>query len=163
VACQLGATRGLARLAAGNGGRVEQPEPVAEAGRGEREQVDGAEDLRGQRAHTLVVARLLRQVGKQVAEAPARKGQEPAVVGAVEQDLGDGQGDELGVRELGRPAGTGSLGQEIVQPDVKCGDEGVEVGAHAASSVDVVVATSNFGVLTSLPRRPMSSNSESII
>src|SRR5215211_7846168 len=40
VACQLGATRGLARLAARNGGRVEQPEPIAEAGRGEREQVD---------------------------------------------------------------------------------------------------------------------------
>ncbi len=98
-----------------------------------------------------------------MAEPQTGEGEEPPVVWAVEQHLGDGERDELGVAELGRGARTAALWQEIVQPDVKCGDEGVEVGAHEASLVDVAVATSGFGALTNLPRKATSRNSESII
>jgi hypothetical protein len=115
------------------------------------------------RADALVVAGLLRQVGEQVAEPPASEGEEPAVVRAVEEHLGDGERDELGIGELRRGPRPTAPGQEIVQPDVKCGDEGVEVGAHEASLVDVAVATSGFGALTNLPRTTLPRNSESTI
>jgi hypothetical protein len=170
VAGEGRAAGGLARLAAGQGRRVEQPELIAERARREGQRVDRSEDLGRERPDALVVAGLLGRLGKQLAQAPTGEGEEAAVVAAVEENLGDGQGDELGIGELGRAAGTNSLGQQIVQPDLKCGDEGVEVGAHAASLVDVVVATSNFGALTSAsspvgasPRRPRPRNSESTI
>ncbi len=98
-----------------------------------------------------------------MAEAPAGQRQEAAVVGTVEEQLRDRQRDELGVGELRSAAGPGSPGQEIVSPHVKCGDEGVEVGAHEASLVDVAVATSDFGTLTNLPREAVSGNSESTV
>ena len=98
-----------------------------------------------------------------MAEPPTGEGQEAPVVWTVEEHLGDGKRDELGVAELRRGTRAAALWQEIVQPDVKCGDEGVEVGAHEASLVDVAVATSGFGALTNLPRSAPPRNSESTI
>ena len=57
-------------------------------------------------------------------------------------------------------------GQKIVNTHVKCRDEGVEVGVHEASKVDVAISNASFGALvmspcgTSLSPR---SNSESTI
>ena len=67
----------------------------------------------------LVVAGLLRQVGKEVSEAPDREAEELAVVAEAEEDLGDRQADQLGVGDLRRSAGATALGQEVVEQDVK--------------------------------------------
>jgi hypothetical protein len=89
----------------------------------------------------------LGQVGKQVPQAPDREAEELAVVGHAQEDLGDRQGDQLGVGDPGWPARAGSLGEEVVQQDVNCRQKGVEVGAHGASLVNVAVATPDFGAL----------------
>jgi hypothetical protein len=83
----------------------------------------------------------------------------------AEQDLGDGQADQLGVGELGWPSGTTPGAEQLVDGDVQCDDEGVEVGAHEASlEVDVASATPTLGalplVVTPRPTRP---SSEAII
>jgi len=91
---------------------------------------------------------------------------EPAVLGrAVQQDLGDGQADQLGVAELWWPARAATRAQQLVDGDVQCGDEVVEVGAHKAPRVDVAVATPIFGDLALLLtiQRPRCSDTESII
>ena len=56
------------------------------------------------------------------------------------------------------------LGQEIVHTPIKCGEQGVEVGAHEASKVDVAVATPHFGALVMSPStRSPTRNLESTI
>ncbi|HYM57425.1 MAG TPA: hypothetical protein VES79_05625, partial [Solirubrobacteraceae bacterium] len=56
------------------------------------------------------------------------------------------------------------LRQEIVNPHVKCGDEGVEVGVHEASKVDVAISNASFGALLMSPRAtPPRPNTESTI
>jgi hypothetical protein len=88
---------------------------------------------------------------------------QPAPLGAEpEQHLGDGQTDQFGVAELGWPAGPATGTQQLVDGDVECDTEGVEVGAHEASQeVDEAVATSTLGALVSvvIPQP----NSEAII
>jgi hypothetical protein len=83
---------------------------------------------------------------------------QPAAFGAVaQQDLGDGQTDELGVAEFGRPARSPAWFQQLVDGDVQCDDEVVETGVHEASlEVDVAQATPTLGGLVSLvtPRHP---------
>jgi hypothetical protein len=91
---------------------------------------------------------------------------QPVPLGVVaEQDLGDGQTDQLGVAELGAAAWPLTRTQQLVDGDVQCDDEGVEIGAHEASQeVDEAVATSTFGALVSLviPSAP-STHSKAII
>jgi hypothetical protein len=71
--------------------------------------------------------------------------------GAAEQDLGNGEGDQLGVAEPGWPPRAGALGQQVVDGDVQCGDEVVETGVHGASlEVDVASATLTLGGLVLL-------------
>ena len=77
--------------------------------------------------------------------------------------LGDSQRNDLGITERRRAARSGTLWEEIIHPDIKCGDEGVEVGAHEASKVDVAVATPDFGALNASPSRAAPNNSESTI
>jgi hypothetical protein len=88
---------------------------------------------------------------------------QPAPLGAEpEQHLGDGQTDQLGVAELGPPTRPTTGTQQLVDGDIECDDEGVEVGAHEASQeVDEAVATSTLGALVSvvIPQP----NSEAII
>lgn len=98
-----------------------------------------------------------------MAEAPARQRQELAVVGQPEKHLRDGERDELGIADPWPATRPGAGRQEIVDPHVKCGDEGVEVGVHGASLVDVAIATPSFGALVMSPRRRVSGNSESTI
>jgi hypothetical protein len=94
---------------------------------------------------------LAADVGEQVPEPAADRAQ-PAPFGVIaEQDLGDGQTDELGVRQLGwmtwSPAGL----QQVINGDVECDDEVVETGVHEASlEVDVAFATPTLGGLVSL-------------
>ncbi len=163
VTGELRAPRGFARLAARNRRRVKEPQPVAEGRRLHSELGDDARDRRRERPQALVIARLLGQVGEEVAQAPASEGKELAVVGDRQEHLRDGQCNELGVSDLRRPARPSPHGQEIIDPHVKCGDEGVKVGEHEASLVDVALATPSFGALVMSPRRATRSNSESTI
>jgi hypothetical protein len=57
----------------------------------------------------------------------ATDGAQPAAFGAVaEQDLGDGQADELAVGQLGWVAWSPARFQQLVDGDVQCDDEVVE-------------------------------------
>jgi hypothetical protein len=89
----------------------------------------------GGRSQTPVVRGLPGQVGEEVAEPAAREPQ-PAVLGvAAEQDLSDGQADQLGVREAGRSPRTlpaAQLDEEVVDLDVEFHDEGVELRCHTS-------------------------------
>ena len=87
---------------------------------------------------------------------------------AAQQDLGDGQTDQLGVRQPGpaaRMAGAKLGPQQVIDGDVQCGDEVVETGVHEASQeVDVAEATPTLGGLVSVVTTPRPySDSESII
>jgi hypothetical protein len=77
---------------------------------------------------------------------------QPAALGVVaEQDLGNRQADELGVRQLGRMAWSPTGFEQVINGDVQCGDEVVETGAHEASlEVDAAKATPTLGGLVSL-------------
>ena len=97
MAGQVGALDRLARLAARNRGRVEQPQPIAERRRDAGEQVDEQTDLRGERPHPLVVAGLLGDVGEQVTKPRAGEAQEAPLGRAVKKDLGDRERDELSI------------------------------------------------------------------
>ena len=69
----------------------------------------------------------------------------------AEQDLGDGQADQFGVAEPGRPSRSAARAEQLVDGDVQCHDEGVEVGVHQASlEVDVAMATPTLGTLAAL-------------
>jgi hypothetical protein len=84
---------------------------------------------------------------------PAAAGEaQPAALGAEpEQDLSDGQTDQLGIAELGLATGTPTGTEPLINPDVECDDEGVEIGVHEASQeVDVAFATPILGALVSV-------------
>ena len=92
-----------------------------------------------------------RQVGKQVAQ-PLVGEPQPAPLGAEpEQDLGDGQTDQLSIGEFGSPSGPATRAEQLIDGDIQCDDEGVEVGGHEASQeVDVAFATPTLGALASV-------------
>ena len=89
---------------------------------------------------------------------PVSHRSQPAAFGAVaEQDLGDGQAEELAVGQLGWVAWSAAGLQQLVDGDVQCDDEVVETGVHGASpEVDVAIATPTLGglVLPVTPRHP---------
>jgi hypothetical protein len=81
---------------------------------------------------------------------------QPAALGVIaQQDLGDRQTDELGVRQPRWPARPTARFQQLVDGDVECDDEVVEGGVHEASQeVDVAEATPTLGGLVTdvIPR-----------
>jgi hypothetical protein len=87
----------------------------------------------GRGSQALVGGGLLGQGGEEVSEPVPRQAQ-PAGLGVeAEQDLGHGQADQLGVGEARRLAGTppdAEQDEEVVDGDVPCRDEGVELGLH---------------------------------
>jgi hypothetical protein len=86
-----------------------------------------------------------------VAQSLAGQAQPAPLRAAAKQDLGDGQADQLGVAELGPPARSHPGAEQVIDHDVQCDDEGVEVGVHGASlEVDVASATPTLGALVSL-------------
>jgi hypothetical protein len=91
---------------------------------------------------------------------------QPAPLGvAAEQHLGDRQADQLGVTELGPATRPDPRAEQVIDHDVECDDEGVEVGVHEASlEVDVAFATPTLGALVSVvtARHPQA-DSEAII
>jgi hypothetical protein len=94
-------------------------------------------------SQTLVVGGLSWQVGEEVAEPTAREPQPAALRVAAEQELSDGQADQLGIREARRSTralSDAKLDEEVVDFDVEGRDEGVELRCH----------TSLFGALALL-------------
>jgi hypothetical protein len=163
-----GQRRALDPLAGGrtrHRGGVDQPQLVPPARRPRRQVLNGERDQGRGPAQPPVVGRGGRQVREQVPQPAAGKAQ-PAPLGAEpEQDLSDRQADQLGVAELGWPAWPGPGAEQLVDGDVQCDNEGVEVGVHEASQeVDVATATPTLGalVLVVTPRHPRPS-SETII
>src|SRR5680860_859533 len=100
VAGELRALDGLARLPTGDRRRVDQAQVVTPRGRDLSQVAEQARDLARQRPDALVIARLAGDVGEQVAQAPLGEADEAPLLGAVEQDLGDGEADHLGVTDL---------------------------------------------------------------
>jgi hypothetical protein len=127
--------------------------------------LDRQGDQRPGPTQAAVVGRGRWQIREQVPQPLAGKAQ-PAPLGTEpEQDLGDGQTDQLGIGELGAAAWPAAGAQQLVDGDVQCDDEGVEIGAHEASQeVDEAVATSTLGALVSvvIPQHPRP-HSEAII
>jgi hypothetical protein len=70
----------------------------------------------------------------------------PFTAGA-EQDLGHGQTDQRGVRELRWPTESSTWAEHDGDGAVQLLDEGVEIGVHEASMVDVADATPILGSL----------------
>ena len=168
VAGMAGQRRALDGLAGGRArhrGRVDQPQLVAPA-RGVGGQVTDREgDQRPGTAKPAVVGRGGGQVREQMPQPLAGKAQPAPLRAEAEQDLGNRQADQLGVAQLGRPARSAAWAEQLIDHDVECDDEGVEVGAHEASlEVDEAVATSTLGALVSsvTPQHPRP-QSEAII
>jgi hypothetical protein len=112
---------------------------------------DGQAELVASGTQALVVAGLAGQVREQVPQPGADEPQPVAFGAGPQQDLGDGEGDQLGVGQLGWTAWSQPWAQQLVDGDVQCDDEVVETGVHGASpEVDVARATPTFGDLVSL-------------
>jgi hypothetical protein len=130
---------------------------------------DDPADLGSELAQAFVVARLAGDVGKQVPEPLPRQTQERTLLRALQHDLRDRQGDQLGVGDLWRFSCTTPRWQEIVHLHVKCGEKVVKVGVHEATSVvDVAIATPTFDDPPATPcapgfRRAATGNLESTI
>jgi len=91
---------------------------------------------------------------------------QPAPVAVTaQQNLGNGQADQLGVRQSGWPARPWPLAEQLIDGDVPCDHEVVEDGAHEASlEVGVVVATPILGgLVTPVTARSSRPQSASII
>jgi hypothetical protein len=76
-----------------------------------------------------------------VPEPVARECQELAVVGQPQEHLADSERDQLRVAQPRQTARTTPRLEEIIDLDIECDGEGVEGGEHAASLVDVAIAT----------------------
>jgi hypothetical protein len=127
--------------------------------------LEGEGELRPRPAQALVVGRWGRQIGKQVAKAAVGEPQPAPLAVTAEQDLGHGQADQFGVAELGAAPWSHPRAEQLIDHDIECDDEGVEVGGHEASQeVDVAFATPTLGALASVVTTPQPQpNSEAII
>jgi len=108
-----------------------------------RDRVQQPDGLRRQSAHPLVVAGLLGQIREQVPQSAHREAQEPPLGRDVEQNLRDRQAHQLRVGDLRAASCARSSRQDFVSQHVKCDQQGVEIGGHAATSMVVDVGQSN--------------------
>jgi hypothetical protein len=116
---------------------------------------DDLRDPGTERTQALVVGGLLGQIREQMREPVARDREKAPVIGDPQEHLRDRERDELAVSDLrraARPRARRQSEQEVIDAHVKSDDEGVEVGVHAASMVDVAIATPTFGALVMTPR-----------
>ena len=101
-----------------------------------------------------------------MAEPCHREAQEVSLARDVEQDLSDSQADQLGVSDPRAAAGTRPARQDFISEHVKCDQEGVEIGGHAATSM-VNVDNSNADLRHPFygpsSRRPSRDGMESVI
>jgi hypothetical protein len=136
---------GLAAAGALERGRVDEQEPIAGAWALRGEVGEQPLNRVGEAAATLEVGRLARQMRKEMEQALARRGQEPAVAGDAHDRLGDAEGDHFGVGDP--PAGIlPRFWQEIVGCAINDGAESIEVGVHRGLRADGDLGTVGFGL-----------------
>ena len=140
---------GLAAAGALERGRVDEQEPIAGAWALRGEVGEQPLNRVGEAAATLEVGRLARQMRKEMEQALARRGQEPAVAGDAHDRLGDAEGDQLGIGDPAARVGP-RLWQKVVGCAINHGAESVEVGVHPGLRVDDVLSTVGFGLSASL-------------
>src|SRR5882672_3595022 len=143
----------LHALAAGQRGRVDEADRVVEAGQLTGDRAPECDQLGRKRTAALVVARLARQFGEEVAEPPTSDRQEAAVARLPEQHLRHHQAEQLVVGDRLRPAASRPrIGRkERAGSAIDCDRHGVEVGAHVGLLVDGAFTTPTFDTLVSGP------------
>lgn len=97
-----------------------------------------------------------------MAKPAAGEAQEAPLRGAVEEDLGNSERKNAGVVDPRLAARPAPLRQEIVGEHIKCDQQSVEVGRHAASLVGVALATPDFDTRPQ-DHASVALNSESLI
>jgi hypothetical protein len=99
-----------------------------------------------------------------VAKAAVDQTQPVAFAAGTKQDLGHSQADQGGIGQFGRSAWSVPGAEQAGDRAVQLLDEGVEIGVHEASKVDVAFATPILGslVVSGIVRRPRPT-SESVI
>jgi hypothetical protein len=87
---------------------------------------------------------------------PAADSAQPAAFGVItEQDLDDGQADQLAVGQPGPAARSTARLHQLIDGDIQCDDEVVEVSVHTAPRVDGALAALILGGLgTSVTTQP---------
>ena len=95
-------------------------------------------------------ARLLGQLGEEVAQAPIGNGQKTPVGGDAHDGLGDAQRDDLGVCDAAAGV-VRSLREDVVGRAVDGGAEKVEVGVQRGLLVDGALDTADFGLSALCP------------
>jgi hypothetical protein len=126
-------SRTLDRLAAGptgQSGSVEEAKGIAPRwADGCQVSHDAVED-KSLGSNPFVVAGRMRQIGEQMPQ-PTICEAEPAMLrGTAEQDLGHGETDQFGIREMRLAPPALSRSQKVIDGDVECCDEGVDVCFH---------------------------------
>jgi hypothetical protein len=160
---QLGAVHGLPGAGALDRGRIDDPHIIGPQAGVAGQHPDQPLDRRRQPTQPLVVAGLLGQIPKQVAQMGAGIPQPAGLAGEPQQRLQHREGDQLRVadprcdpdrRPAGHPFGCGL--QQIVGAHVQCRGEGVQISVHESLLPFVWVATLILGTLhlsSGQPRR----------
>jgi hypothetical protein len=112
---------------------------------------DGQAEVVAGGPQALVVAGLAGQIREQVPQPLAGEPQPVALGAGTQQDLGDCQADQFGIRQPRPAAWAEPWPQQLIDGDLQCDDEVVETGVHGASQeVDVATATPTLGGLVFL-------------
>lgn len=134
---QLGSLDGGAGAGALDGGGVGQPQGVVPDAGGSSQGGDEPGHGAAQGAQALVPSGLARDTGKHGPKVLAGVTQPVPLAGVAQQGLHDGQGDDLGIAGAGNQthawSGRGEVrvgDEQIVDGDVQCGGEGLQVGVH---------------------------------
>ncbi len=134
VSVQVGAFDGLAGGRAGQRGGVDQPQVVVPGRHLPGQRLDHTADQRTCGVEALVVGGLLGQVAEQVPQPGMREADPVASRGEAEQDLGDGQAQQFGVRQFQGSPDPATKRHMIVAEHVQCRQKGVQVCLHTLTN-----------------------------
>ncbi len=148
--CERGAFDGLAAARAFHRSGVDQQQLILKARTLAGKDLDQPLDRVRQAASALEVARLRRQLGKQVAKAFAGDRQETTVAGDPHDRLRHTKRDDLRVCDQTTRV-SWRFRQEIVRRAINGDAESVEVGVHRGLLVDEVISTADFGLSAKNP------------
>jgi len=117
----------------------------------------------GEPPQPAVVGALAWQAGKQAAQVAVGIAQEVSFGAVAEQDLDDGQAGQLGVADVGVAAWPSPAAEQVIDSDIQCRGEGVEVGAHEGLQQSTMwmqrrLSTSSAHAVTNPPKRHQSSS-----